>query len=82
MRFDNPIYNHKLKNMLDIASFQEVADEYKQKKNISLTKLYQHVKTGNIKKFNLELNKIISLSFKENKRTKKEIELKIKSLKK
>ena len=75
MRFDNPIINHKIRKMPDISQYNEVKEEYCQKRKVSLLKLNYYRKSKNLKKFNSELNKIIALTFKEKKRDRKEYKL-------
>ena len=65
MRLDNPIYNHKFKNLPDIAEYAEVKDEYKNNRKVDLTKLYGYLKKRNLDKFNFELDKIIEDTYSD-----------------
>ena len=75
MRLDNPITDHKLFNMLDVAAYSEVKNEYRQTKRIDLSKLHNKFDAQDLNGFNSELDRIISLSFKEKRVSKKETEL-------
>ena len=65
MRSDNPIYNHKFKNLPDIASFSELKKEYRNKKRVNLDNLYKYLENKNSVKFNQELDKIINSTYKD-----------------
>ncbi len=65
MRLDNPIYNHKFKNLPDIASLPELKGEYRSKKKIDLSNLYLFLKQQNLSKFNKELDSIIYSTYSE-----------------
>jgi len=74
MRFDNPIYNHNFKNRYDIASFEELKNEYRQNRNIDCSYLKKYFQNNNFEKFNHELENIIKLSYANKKRDPHEIE--------
>ena len=77
MRFDNPIKKHKLFKMLDISEYSELESEFRQKKRIDLSVLTEKYSEQDLKGFNIELDRIISLSLKEKPFSEKEIELSV-----
>ena len=74
MRFDNPIYKHEFKKLLDIASFKELKNEYRQTKNVDCSYLKNYFRNNDFESFNKELKNIIQLSYKEKKEDIREIE--------
>ena len=82
MRFDNPIFNHRFKKMLDIASFIDVKNEYRQNSDLDCSKLKKYFQNNNFEKFNYELKNIIQVSYKEKKINSRENEHYIKWKKK
>ena len=77
MRFDNPIEDHRLYEMLDLAEYSEVRNEFRQEQNIDLSVLCQRFSDQDLKGFNIELDRIIALSLKENPISTEENELSI-----
>ena len=59
MRLDNPIHNHKFKNFVDITTYSEVKNEYKNNRKISLKSLEKHFVNKDYSSFEKELKKII-----------------------
>ena len=74
MRFDNPIYKHNFKKRYDIASFEELKNEYRQNRNIDCSYLIKYFRNNNFEKFNYELKNIIKLSYANKKKDPQEIE--------
>jgi len=72
VRFDNPIFKHNFTKPLDIASFKDLKDEYRQTKDIDCSYLRKYFKSNNFKSFNEELKNIIQLSYKEKKKNSRE----------
>jgi len=72
MRLDNPIYKHEFKNMLDIAEYDEVINEYRNTTNVNLFELENFLKNKNLIKFNAELNNIINPTYKNIKNSNAE----------
>ena len=58
MRFDNPIKNHKFKLFKDIAEFEEVKNEFRNKQKFKLNKIKNYYLQNDLTNFNKELDKI------------------------
>ena len=72
VRLDNPIYNHKFKNLPDIAALPELKNEYRNTKNVDLRNLYKYLEQKNLNKFNYELDTMLKETYNDVSNSKSE----------